>query len=258
MFRIMFLCLTALAALSLPDKVLAAKEGQMVNLKPAHLPSFTIYRTGPTAAATGILLSPSSRGFTPAIHRWADRLADAGYRVAVIDPYDGRVFESRRRARKAARKFDHTVRRAESEAVLKLLAAPGRKLITVGWGRFGGHEALMMALADPALVSATIIYHDSQDPVLDPHSLVRLRGAILAIFFNKPQGTAALRSFETAMREAGKPLYVHFYPGQVTLKDFAGASPGDTAKRLAWNETTGFIQDVQRYCRRCAGYYYRR
>ncbi len=258
MVRKVFLCLITLVSLSLPGKVLAATEGQMVSLKSAHSPPFTIYRAGPASAATGILLSPSRRGFTPAIHRWVNRLADDGYRVAVIDPYDGRVFESRRRARRAAKRFDHTVRQAESRVVLKLLKAPGRKLITVGWGHFGGHEALMMALADPALVSATIIYHDSQDPVLDPHSLVRLRGAILAIFFSKPQDTAALRSFETAMREAGKPLYVHFYPGQVTLTDFASASPGNTAKRLAWNETMGFIQDVQRYCRRCAGYYYPR
>ncbi|MHB1952046.1 MAG: dienelactone hydrolase family protein [Acidiferrobacteraceae bacterium] len=217
--------------------------------KAGSVPSFTIYRTGPASASIGILLAPRLRGLTPGLQRWADRLGHDGYRVAVIDLYDGKVFRSRRRARGRLPPALH----AEARAALRLLEAPGRKLITMGWGAFGGQQAIASALADPGLVNATIIYRDHSHLVSNPRQLTRLKGAVLAIFFRqKPRPT--VERFEGAMRLARRPLYVHFYPGHVRMQDF-GSDPGNTAAQLAWTETVAFIHDVQRYCRRCAGLY---
>ncbi|MHB1831777.1 MAG: dienelactone hydrolase family protein [Acidiferrobacteraceae bacterium] len=255
MFRRWFSCLAVLSILSWSPHAFGADR--IVVPKTAQVPAFTIYRTGPASASIGILLVPRLRGATPDVQLWADRLGHDGYRVALIEPYDGRVFHSRRRARKAAGHLSPGTLQAEARTVLRLLEAPGRKLITVGWGSFGGHQALVAALADPALVSATIIYHDHTDLISDPHQLVRLKGGILAVFFGPP-GQPEVERFEAAMRLARKPLYVHFYPGRVPLRDL-GSDPGNDAARLAWNETVGFIRDVGRYCRRCAGFYgYRR
>ncbi len=255
MLRSMLSRLAVLSFLFWPSHAFGADR--MIIPGTTRLPAFTIYRAGPASASIGILLAPRLRGVTPDLQFWADRLGHDGYRVVVIDPYDGRVFHSKRRAQKAAAKLDPGTIRAEARAVLRLLMAPGRKLITVGWGPFGGHQALMDALADPALVSATIIYHDHTHLISNPHQLVRLKEGVLAVFFGPP-GKPAVERFEAAMRLAGKPLYVHFYPGRVRMREL-GSNPSNNAAQLAWNETVGFIGDVQRYCRRCIGLYgYRR
>lgn len=234
-------------------------HGQMVPLKTPEGQEFQAYRTGPASSSLGILLATSPRGLTDETRRWADHLGDEGYRVAIADLYAGKVFQSEAHGKEAYQALDPVTRDAELGTTLHMLKAPGRKIITMGWGGFGGRQALAAALADPGLVGATVLYADPDRLITDPHVLAKLKGPVLDILFQDARDSGAFRAFEAAMHEARKPFYTHLYPGTVDLADLAGANTARSPQaQAAWDETATFIRDIRQDCRRCVGYYYHR
>ena len=235
----------AYGAVVTPHRVMATTRAGM---------EVDVYRVGPVSAAVGILLSSSQRGLTPGIKRWATQLGLAGYRVLVIDLYGGRVYQSPAHAQAAFDAIKPQVLAAQVRVGLRLLRAPGRKLVSMGWGRFGGARALAAALTDSGLIGGVVLYNDEHHLPSASWKLRELKAPVLGLYFRDQQANGRIQSFADAMRRAHKTFYVHYYPGSVTRALFTGpeAARGD-AVRAAWTETEGFLADTQHDCRRCAG-----
>ncbi|HET9123199.1 MAG TPA: dienelactone hydrolase family protein, partial [Acidiferrobacteraceae bacterium] len=166
-----------------------------------------VYRAGPASAAVGILLSPSRRGVTPGIKQWATLLGQAGYRVLVIDLYGGRTYRSQAHARAAFAAIKSDVLQAQERVGLRLLRAPGRKLVAMGWGRFGGTRALEAALSNNGVVGGVVLYDDLHHLPSTAARLQQLKAPVLGVYFADERRSARLQAFSEAMRRAHKPFY---------------------------------------------------
>lgn len=229
------------AAFAAPDADVPsfnASESESLSLKTAQGDTFQAYLAGPRGAKWGILLLHADRGLTDDVRDWADQMSDLGYRVAVVDVFDGAVAQTAEEAAALTAGFDQQAANAKYRAGLDLLSAPGRKLATVGWG-FGGSQALHAGATTP-MVAATVIY--DAPPVTQAEVLAKLRGPVLGIFngAGAPVSREQLQAFAGAMKRANKPLTLHYYDGEVPAVHYAGSfGPA------AWEHARGFLKKYE-------------
>jgi carboxymethylenebutenolidase len=215
----------------------ATLVGEAITLKTDSGIFFKAYRAGPRGAKRGILLLHEWWGLNDSVRRWADFLGESGYRVLAIDLYNGKVADSTGQAKEYMAAVNQEAANAKHRAALNALKAPGRKLITMGWG-FGGSQSLQAGFAEPNVVSAVVIY----DGVLlnDVKAIRALKAAVLGIFAKDtlPDG---IKAFETTVKQANKIIKIQFYNGS---SDFSNPSVdryrGDTMSAL-WKETQAFL-----------------
>lgn len=229
---------TAVAA---PDEDLPGlnvSESESLSLRTENGAAFQAYLAGPRGAKWGILLLHGDRGLTEDVRDWADQLSDLGYRVAVVDVFDGNVAETTEQAELLAAGLDQKAATAKYRAGLDLLSAPGRKLATVGWG-FGGSQALYAGAAT-AMVAATIVYDAS--PVVDDGVLTALRGPVLGIFNRNSDQVPAeqLQAFASAMKRANKTLALHYYDGAAPVTYYQGRLVPSS-----WEQARAFLKKYE-------------
>lgn len=225
-----------------------AFAGEFVQLATRNHGRFQVYRTGPSAAALGILLLPGASGLSEATLAWADRLGAEGYRVVAVNLYGrARVPKSRAAPINNQRRAD-----AEERSAIHFLSAPGRKIVTLGWGSTGALQSLEASAADPADVSGTVLFDGGLSA---PASLVqRLKSLVLLVAFNSTTPLPKLQAFEGRMRLYGKPLTVHYYNVNPITVDPTGPDFGSTIAQEIWAQVDSFFGRVQFLCRRCAPY----
>jgi carboxymethylenebutenolidase len=237
------LCMVAgAAAFAAPDTDLPsfnASESESLSLQTDAGDTVQAYLAGPRGAKWGILLLHGQWGLNDDVRDWADQLSDLGYRVAVVDLFDGAVAQTPEEAQTLIAQLDQKAANAKYHAALKLLAAPGRKLATVGWG-FGGSQALHAGAAAP-VVAATVLY--DAPPVLDVDVLKGLRGPVLGVFNRNGVDVPReqLQAFASSMKRANKTLSLHYYDG-----DAAPATP--YIGRLVpsnWEQARGFLKKYE-------------
>ena len=214
--------------------------GTDMTLKTADGTPFLVYVSGPEDAKRGILLLHEWWGLNDHIRAWADRFARLGYRAYAMDLYGGEVATDPGTAKRLMSSVDQAQANAKMVAALASLAAPGRKLATIGWC-FGGGESLQASLAAPGQVSATVIYYGML--VDDPAQLKRLQGPVLGIFAEQDGWItpAKVAAFEQAMMSAGKSLEVHSYPANHAFANPSGERYNGQAAREAWQVTQAFL-----------------
>jgi len=140
----------------------------------------------------------------------------------------------------------------EARAAIHFLSAPGRKVVTLGWGPDGALQSLEASAADPAEVSGTVWYNGGASA---PASLVkRLKSLVLLIAFSTTTPLPKLQAFEVRMRRYHKPLMVHYYKVDPKAADPAGPDFDSAIAQQIWSDAQVFFHRVTRLCRRCAPY----
>ncbi len=225
-----------------------ALAGEFVQLAIKGHKRFQVYRTGPSAAEIGILLLPGRSGLNEPMLAWADRLGAEGYRVVAVDLYGkARVPKSRTAPLNSQRLAD-----AEERSAIHFLSAPGRKIVTLGWGSMGAMQSLEASATDSADVSGTVLVDGGASA---PASLVqRLKSLVLLVAFNSTTPLPKLQAFEERMRLYGKPLTVHYYNVSPKTVDPTGPDYSSTIAQEIWAQVDTFLGRAQFLCRRCAPY----
>lgn len=232
--------LTATVVALAPASAAAMAEGggERMTLTTAAGESFAAYRTGPPGARYGILLIHESRGFTDDVRAFADWLGRNGHRVLALDLYDGRTADSPAQASALMARLDQKAADAKYLAGVKILKAPGRRLITMGW-EFGGTQALQANTVLRGHVAATVAY----DAILssDAALLRRIQTPVLGVFARGQSRESAdrFRAFETAMKRKRKPVQIAFYDRTVGTGE--SLYNGDAA-RAVWGTTAAFLK----------------
>ncbi len=214
-------------------------SGQDVAMKTAEGKNFKAYAVGPKDAKRGILLIHEWWGLNDHIRGWADRFAGLGYRAIAVDLY-GKSATTPEDARALMQAVNQEDANARHKAVLAALKVPGRKLATIGWC-FGGGQSLQASLAAPELVAATVIYYG---PVIaDPERLAFLKAPVLGIFAKRDTSITVekVKAFEAAMKQANKPLELHFYDADHAFANPSGNRFNSEAAKAAWEVTRAFL-----------------
>lgn len=195
-------------------------------------------------ALPGILVIHEWWGLNDNIRAMTRRLAGEGYQALAVDLYGGQKADTPDAAMKLLNGVMQN--RPAAEENLRKAAAylQGRgvtKLGVIGWC-FGGGWSLATALLLPEKIAATVIYYGHLET--DKTKLATIKSPILGFFGEKDQSipVASVREFEKALKELGKPVEVHVYPG--ANHAFANASGGNynpEAAKDAWQRTTAFF-----------------
>ena len=228
-----------------PDLSCRAFSGKFVQLATKGGRQFEVYRTGPPSARIGLLLLPGKAGLDQHTLAWADRVGAQGYRVLTMGlgskHKDG-----------SAPIHAHGRSVARERAALHYLSAPGRKLVTFGWGRAGALQSIQASAADPSDVSGTVLCNGG---VSAKSALLRkLKSKVLLIAFQKTTPLENLQHFETRMRIYGKPLIVHYYNIDPEAANPTGRHFDSAIAQEVWGQARLFFRQIAFLCRRCAPY----
>ncbi len=227
------------------DLTCRAYAGTFVQIATKGGHPFEVYRTGPPSARIGVLLLPGKGGLSAATLAWADRIGAQGYRVVAVNPsHDAKGG--------GARLSVHGRRARKERAAIRFLSAPGRKVVTFGWGHVGARESLEASAADPHDVSGTVLYDGGVSA--KAAILRRLQSEVLLVAFNQTTPLAKLQAFEARMRLYGKPLITHYYNINPQAANPSGPNYDSAIAQAVWRQTRIFFQRVSTLCRRCAYY----
>lgn len=210
---------------------------------------------------SGFLAVPDGRGPFPAlvvIHEWwglneqiksATRdLAAAGYVALAVDLFRGVVTASFDEAPRLAKSLPPARAVSDLNEAVKFLASrqyvKKGKIGSVGWCLGGGYS-LALALNNPG-VAATVIYYGRL--VTEPAEVAKIPAPVIGFFGQDDQSPspADVRAFEAALKNAGKEISVHIYPGA----GHAFANPTRTdayrpeATKDSWEKMMEFLRNT--------------
>jgi carboxymethylenebutenolidase len=183
-------------------------------------------------------------GLNDNIRMMARRLAGEGYAVLAVDMFHGRVAADAAEARALTQAVAEDAGRgpahlAAAAGFFAELGAPRRAVM--GWC-FGGMWALEGALRQPASWDASVVYYGRT--VTDRERLAALRAPLLGIFGEADRGipVAGVREMEAALRELGKDVQIHVYPGAGHgFANPSGQAYDAGAAEDAWTRTLRFL-----------------
>jgi carboxymethylenebutenolidase len=215
------------------------------------------------AKLNGYLAMPQGKGPFPGlvvIHEWwglneqikavTGDLARAGYASLAVDLYRGTVTANPEEAKKLLTAMDWSRGVSDLQEAFRYLSGRGEvrkgKVGSVGWC-MGGGFSLGLALSQPDL-AACVIYYGRLET--DTAKLSKITGPVLG-FFGQDDASipvAAVTGFESAMKQAGRAVTVHVYPGA----GHAFANPTRTdayrpeATKDSWNKMMSFFAGALR------------
>lgn len=176
----------------------------------------------------GYLSVPRGEGTHPAVivvQEWwglndwvkeqTDSLAKYGYLALAVDLYKGKVAYDQETAHQLMSGLD------EDEAIRTLRAAAdflrarddvrAHAIGSIGWC-MGGKFSIRLAAADPG-IRACVMYYGA--PITDPSAIKGIQAAVLGNFGGDDKGPTPeqVKTFEKALRKAGKRVDFKVYPG---------------------------------------------
>jgi len=215
---------------------------------------------------SGVLFEPSGSGPFPAVveihgingqEEWdfetGRKLAAEGYVTLAVDLF-GRKSRDYGDGLRQRDRFRPRIAEDLRGAVAYLRSlqnvSPDR-VGALGWCMGGGY-VLLLAVAEPALAAGVIYYGPVTPPPGPPASdLVNIRAPLIAYFGEEDDGLALppIKMFADNMRQAGKHLELHIYPG--VGHGFAERHSGEPthgehhvsdAAADSWNKTLAFLR----------------
>ncbi len=200
------------------------------------------YVTGPDDARHGILVLHDWWGVLKYNREWADRLAALGYRVMVLDLYDGEKASNAEQAGELMRNLDQDVADNKLLAGLNHLKQGGRKVTTLGWS-LGGRQALLAALLDPEVVDSAVVFYCRM--VSDADALAQLGGPVLAIYAEQERTwPEKMEGFNKAMAAAGKSVETHSFPAGHGFANPGSERYSEQYTNRSWELVKAFLQRV--------------
>lgn len=214
----------------------------MMTLKTRDGDEADAYVTGPDDARHGILIIHDWWGVLKYNRDWADRLAELGYKVMVIDLYGGEQARNAERAGELMRTLDQDVADGKLLAALNELKQGGRRVTTMGWS-FGGREALLAALLDPEVVNSDILFYCRM--VTDVEALAQLSGPTLAIYAQQERTwPEKMHAFDNAMAAAQKVVESHSFDAGHGFVNPGSERYDEQASNRCWELVTDFLRRV--------------
>lgn len=199
----------------------------------------------PSGRGPGVLVLHAWWGLNETTKAMCARLAEAGFVAFAPDLYHGRIASSIPEAEALAQALDANFveARAEIAAAAGFLREraeqPEEGLAVVGFS-LGAFYALDLSAARPELVRSVVLFYGCGDA-----DFSRSRATYLGHFAeHDPYEPAAnVDALETALRQAGRPVTFHRYPG--TGHWFCEPDRTDAyepeAANLAWERTLAFL-----------------
>ncbi len=184
-------------------------------------------------------------GLNDNIRDFARQFASHGYLALAVDLYGGKVATDPAGAQGLMKEVMGDRAAAEDnlkQAVAFLHGKEGAgKLGVVGWC-FGGGWSLQTGLLAPNQVDAVVMYYGF--PESDKTKLAKLKAPLLGNFGAEDQSIKPemVRQFESSLKELGKDVDIHIFPGAGHA--FANASGGNYVKAAAdeaWKLTLDFF-----------------
>jgi carboxymethylenebutenolidase len=180
----------------------------------------------------------------------AKRFADQGFVGVAIDLFDGNVTTDFNQAdmlvAKAESDLDRTVQTIV--AWLDWLRSDNRMTGKVGlFGfSFGARMAIHAALAAP--VDASVLCVGTDRGRYDVAKLTHFNGPVIGHYATKDQYLSAgsVKLFVHRMKEADKPMQVHWYEADHTFMVPTAPDYSKTDAELAWQRTVDFLNSTLR------------
>lgn len=194
----------------------------------------------------GVVVIQEWWGLVPHIKSVADRCAREGFVALAPDLYHGDVARSPDEAGKLMMALN--IERAEKdlrgavEYLLNQEATTGGRVGTVGFC-MGGALSLYAASKNERVGACVVFYgiHPKVEPDLDA-----LRAPVLGLFAKRDESVPpdAVRELEARLRERGKQVETHIYPGtdHAFFNDTRPEVYDEEAARDAWRRTIEFLR----------------
>lgn len=194
--------------------------------------------------APAVLLIHEWWGLNDQIKTMAVEFAKEGYVALAVDLYGGSVASSPDEAQALMQSVD--AEKATDTLVswidwLRANSSVNGKVATVGWC-FGGGWAINAAIATP--VEATVIYYGRLPQ--SAKDVQPVKGPVLGHFAEQDKfiDHPMVAGFEKAMKEAGKPLTVHWYDADHAFANPTGARYDEADAKTAWGRTLEFLKEA--------------
>ena len=169
---------------------------------------------GPTAPGTpGVLLVNARWGLNDDLRAYADRLATDGFVVLAPDLYGGTVVDTVDEAERMSGSLDEAASDAIALAALDSLTGrlgPGARVATMGFS-LGVPWAIWAPAERPGAVRGSVVYYGTVGGPVLARSDVPVLGHFAADDPYEPE--ESVTAFETALRDAGRDVTIHRYPG---------------------------------------------
>jgi carboxymethylenebutenolidase len=221
-----------------------AMMGEWMQVGPTEYRAYLA--TPESGSGPGVLVLHAWWGLTSVFTDVCDRLAAAGFVALAPDLYaNGETTDSIAEAEQLVAAHDSAPGKAKAivdAAVDYLLAAPvvtGGKIGVVGYS-MGAYWALQLSQARSDEVSAVVAFYGTDDG-----DYTTARAAYLGHFAENDdfEPLEAVRALETSIRDAGREVAFHIYPG--TGHWFVEPNRPDVynaeAAALAWERTLAFL-----------------
>lgn len=191
--------------------------------------------------APAVILIHEWWGLNDQIKAMARQLADQGYLALAVDLFGGRVATTPDDARTLTQELKPDEARDTLTAWSRWLANHPdgtRRTGVVGWC-FGGAWSLNAAVANP--LDACVIYYGRCD--LPAEQLSKLKAPVLGHFATRDAFITkdVVQRFEANMRQAGKPLELHWYDADHAFANPTGNNYDKDDAQLAWTRTMAFL-----------------
>jgi len=218
---------------------MSERRGESLELVGSNGVHFDAYVVGPDAATRGILLCHEWWGVSPHNLDWADEFAEQGYKVCVVDLFDGLVTDKVSEAQQMAAALDRNDADAKLTAALDLLDRPKRSIASYGVS-FGGRQALCTAILAGDKVAATVVGYCRLET--DQEKLAELGGPVMVIYAEQ-EGTwpAKQEAFEAAMKAVGKRTEGIAFDAAHGFTNPTSPRYDAEADRAAWQATLDFL-----------------
>jgi carboxymethylenebutenolidase len=195
----------------------------------------------------GIVLIQEWWGIEPHIRQLAQRLAAAGFVVAVPDLYHGKIATEPDEAQKMIMMIRGNVERAAKEIIGALdtvKAMPNVEPKKLGLMGFcvGGFMAYYVASRYPDLGAVVSFYGSGYDPT--PEEVAKVNAPVLAFYGSRDQSVSLeqVRKIERMYKEAGKDITVKVYDaGHAFLNPDHGMG-NEKAAAEAWPLAVNFLK----------------
>ncbi len=215
------------------------------------------YKSG-DETVQGMLYTPEGKGPFPGIvviheywglNDWvkeqASKLAGQGYVALAIDLYRGKVGTTPEEAHQIMRGVPEDRAKRDLHAAVMFLQSQANvrkdRVASIGWCMGGGYS-LDMALQEPALRATVINYGHL---ATDTDSLKKINASILGLFGGQDKGIPPedVKKFEQALKQQGKSVEIHIYPGAGHAFENPNNTAGYRAEDAAdaWQRTVSFL-----------------
>jgi len=200
----------------------------------------------PAGEGPGVLVLHAWWGLNDTIRDVCTRLAEAGFTAFAPDLYHGRVAKTIPEAEALGQALDANYLQAKVEIadaarfLAERVGPDGGGLAVLGFS-LGAYYALDLAAAAPELVRAVVLFYGTGDG-----DFSRSRATYLGHFAAQDpfEPQAQVDGLEAALRQAGRPVEFHRYPG--TGHWFFEPDRPDAyepaAASLAWDRTLAFLK----------------